>query len=156
MNKVGLSPSRKLLSGTRLQYTKKADCAKLERGTDYSAGIDLAVRDDALLSPGESRLFSTGIRVAIPRNHFGMVVIRSGVAAKTGLRMTNGIGIIDSDYRGDIGLLLENRGGRPEPLIAGQRVAQLIIVPYAHLDPVDVEGLSFTGRGGGGFGSTGE
>jgi len=122
------------------------------------AGLDLCLIDPVEIGPGERARCGLGIAVAVPGGHAGLVVPRSGLAARLGLSIANTPGIIDSGYRGELQLLLLNTD-RSEPiaLAAGERVAQLLIVPVALPVPVQVERLTAAGdaRGAGGYGSTG-
>ena len=125
--------------------------------TAGSAGVDLraAVVDDLWLPPGGRTVVPTGLRLAIPAGWEGQVRARSGLALRHGLALPNAPGTIDSDYRGEVGVLLANLGDRPVRIRRGDRIAQLVLAPVgrARFDPV--ERLDDTGRGDGGFGSTG-
>ena len=134
-----------------MKYTGEFE---LKRATDGSAGFDLRVGEDAILAPGEHELVSTGTRVAIPDGHVGFVFVRSSLGAKYGIALRNGTGVIDSDYRGEIALSLVNNGTDAICLDRGERVAQLVVVPF-HGDAERVGTLDVTERGEGGFGSTG-
>lgn len=126
------------------------------RQTPGSAGLDLAVKEDVVLMPGSVMMAGTGVRVAIPRGHVGLVYSRSSVAAKLRIRLANSVGVIDSDYRGEIMLPLVYEGTiGGVKLPAGMRVAQLIIQPVATMPVQVVDELDSTERGEGGFGSTG-
>jgi len=107
------------------------------------------------LLPGERKLARTGLRVAIPLGYEGQVRPRSGLALKKGISMVNTPGTIDSDYRGEIGIILINLGQDVVQLNEGERVAQLVICPIARASWQVMESLDATERGGGGFGSTG-
>lgn len=98
---------------------------------------------------------STGVKVAIPQGYMGIIVPRSGLALKRGIQVINTPGIIDSGYRGEIKVGLINHGNSDYEISEGDRIAQLIIVPYIKADFVEVEKLNSTSRGDGGFGSTG-
>lgn len=124
------------------------------RGTPSSAGLDLYVTRDLVVPKNCDIGIHTGVCVEIPENHFGILCPRSS-AGKKGLSLVNTIGIIDSDYRGEIILLMRNNGVSAVPLRRGERVAQLLIVPYISPEIEVVEELSETVRGTGGFGSTG-
>lgn len=120
------------------------------------AGADLRASESATLLPGERRLVSTGVRVALPQGSVGMVTPRSGLAARCGLSIVNAPGIIDSGYRGEIKVCLINLDPHtPIEIQAGDRVAQLVIVPVIAAEFVQVEELEETVRGEGGYGSTG-
>jgi dUTP pyrophosphatase len=123
--------------------------------TAGAAGMDLRADEPVDLAPGERRLVPTGIAVAIPPGWEGQVRPRSGLALKLGLGIANGPGTIDSDYRGEVGVILVNWGADAVRLARGERIAQLVIAPVARATVVEVTELPGTGRGGGGFGSTG-
>jgi len=123
--------------------------------SDGAAGLDLRADEALALAPGERRLVPTGIAVAIPPGHEGQVRPRSGLALKHGLGMPNAPGTIDSDYRGEVGVILVNWGSEPVRLERGERIAQLVVAPVTRAELVPVEELPGTSRGGGGFGSTG-
>ena len=125
--------------------------------TAGSAGCDLraAVAESLTMLPGGRSLVPTGIALAIPEGYEGQIRMRSGLAIRHGLTLLNGPGTIDSDYRGEIRLVLANLGSEPATISRGDRVAQLVIAPVARatFDPVDA--LPETARHTGGFGSTG-
>jgi dUTP pyrophosphatase len=125
--------------------------------TEGSAGLDLAaaLREPVILAPGERRLIPTGLAVAIPAGFEGQVRPRSGLALKHGIGMVNAPGTIDSDYRGEIGVLLVNHGSEPFTVVPGARIAQLVIARVERVDVVLAPSLDDTGRGSGGYGSTG-
>jgi dUTP pyrophosphatase len=123
--------------------------------TAGAAGMDLRADEPVDLAPGERRLVPTGIAVAIPAGWEGQVRPRSGLALKLGLGIANGPGTIDSDYRGEVGVILVNWGQEPVRLSRGERIAQLVVAPVTRGSLVEVAELPGTGRGGGGFGSTG-
>ena len=128
------------------------------RGTEDSAGLDIYhCGEHALIYPGARFDVKTDLRVEIPKEHVGLIVPRSGLGRK-GIVLVNTLGVIDSDYRGEIGMTLQNTGSVPVAIWRGDRVAQMLIMPYAkvQLERVDdVSELSETERGTGGFGSTG-
>ena len=133
-----------------------ADGASLPRyQTEGSAGMDLVSTEPVELAPGERKLVGTGIHVAIPAGFEGQMRPRSGLAVRHGISMVNTPGTIDSDYRGEIKVLLINLGDSVVKLGQGERVAQLVICPVMRADWLVVESLDDTERGGGGFGSTG-
>ena len=119
------------------------------------AGADLHATEAVDLPPGGRAMVPTGIAVAIPVGWAGLVVPRSGLAARHGIGVTNGPGLIDAGYRGEVKVLLVNHGEEPVHLAAFERIAQLVVVPVAGLDVVEVDELPETARGAGGFGSTG-
>jgi len=125
--------------------------------TEGSAGLDLkaALPEPLVLAPGERGVVPTGLRMAIPKGFEGCVRPRSGLAMKQGLTLTNSPGTIDSDYRGEVKILIINLGQEPVSLKRGDRVAQLLISPVAQAQIRQVRSLDETVRGGGGFGHTG-
>jgi dUTP pyrophosphatase len=123
--------------------------------TAGAAGMDLRADEPVDLAPGERQLVPTGIAVAIPPGWEGQVRPRSGLALKLGLGMPNAPGTIDSDYRGEVGVILVNWGQERVRLPRGERIAQLVLGRVTLGSLVEVAELPGTGRGGGGFGSTG-
>jgi dUTP pyrophosphatase len=123
--------------------------------SEGAAGMDLRADETVALAPGERRLVPTGIAVAIPPGFEGQVRPRSGLALKLGLGMPNAPGTIDSDYRGEVGVILVNWGSDPVRMERGERIAQLVVAPVTRAELVPVAELPDTSRGGGGFGSTG-
>ena len=119
------------------------------------AGLDLAAVATVTLEPGGRELVPTGLRVAIPDGYAGLVLPRSGLALRSGVTVLNAPGLIDSGYRGEIGVLLVNHGARPVVIQGGERIAQLVIQPVARTELVEVRELPGSRRGEGGFGSTG-
>jgi dUTP pyrophosphatase len=125
----------------------------------HAAGLDLiaAVPQDAplTLAPGARALVPTGIAIALPEGHEGQVRPRSGLAAKHGLTVLNAPGTIDADYRGELQVLLINLGSEAVDITRGMRIAQLVVAPVARAQLRELPALDATGRGKGGFGSTG-
>ena len=119
------------------------------------AGLDLAAAAPATLAPGGRALVSTGLRVAIPEGYAGLVLPRSGLALRAGVTVLNAPGLIDSGYRGEIGVLLVNHGAESVAIGRGERIAQLVIQPVARASLMEVRELGESRRGAGGFGSTG-
>ncbi|HZP39037.1 MAG TPA: dUTP diphosphatase [Methylomirabilota bacterium] len=119
------------------------------------AGLDLAAAQPATLPPGGRALVPTGLRVAIPPGYAGLVLPRSGLALRAGVTVLNAPGLVDSGYRGEIGVLLINHGAEPVTIARGERVAQLVIQAVARATLVEVGALGESARGAGGFGSTG-
>ncbi len=126
-----------------------------QRAHHADAGIDLYAAAGAVLAPGEWAMIATGIAVAIPEGHAGLVAPRSGLAARHGVSVVNGPGVIDAGYRGEIRVILINHGSQPLELERGDRVAQLLVVPVALPELVEVDELPDSARGAGGFGSSG-
>ena len=126
------------------------------RATEGDAGLDLHAVEPAVIGPGERAAVGTGIAVEIPPGHAGLVLPRSGLALRHGIALVNAPGLIDSGYRGEIRVLLLNTDAEhPFELEPGQRIAQLLVVPFAGLDAVEAVELAESSRGAGGFGSTG-
>jgi len=125
-------------------------------GSAYAAGADLYACDGELVIPaGATVLVHTGVAMEIPCGYVGLVYARSGLASKRGLAPANKVGVIDSDYRGEIMVALHNHGAEAQTVVQGERVAQFVIAPCPVADFREVEELSDTVRGAGGFGSTG-
>ena len=122
---------------------------------DGDAGLDLLAAATVTLPPGGRRLVPTGLRVAIPEGYAGLVLPRSGLALRSGVTLLNAPGLIDSGYRGEIGVLLVNHGAEAVTLARGERIAQLVVQPVAQAALVEVRELPASQRGAGGFGSTG-
>ncbi len=123
-----------------------------------AAGADLCLVADGpvTVEAGETKLLHTGIALEIPEGYVGLVYARSGLASKRGLAPANKVGVIDADYRGEVMVALHNHSAVPGTLEAGERIAQLVIAPVLAADFEEVEELSDTARGAGGFGSTGK
>ena len=120
------------------------------------AGLDLRSAVDAVVEPGERAMIPTGVAVAIPDGHAGLVLPRSGLAAKHGLTMANAPGLIDAGYRGEVICAAVNLDREtPVKVHVGDRIAQLVVVALPSLEPVWVDELPESERGGSGFGSTG-
>ena len=127
-------------------------------GSAEAAGADLyaCLENDVTVQPGETVMIPTGVAMELPQGLVGLVYARSGLAAKRGLAPANKVGVIDSDYRGEIMVALHNHGAAAQTVAHGERVAQLVIAPYVTAQFRQVETLSETARGEGGFGSTGK
>lgn len=119
------------------------------------AGLDLTTRDALEIGPHETAMARTGVAVEIPDGYVGLCFPRSGLASKRGINLANCVGVIDSGYRGEIMAPLHNAGGEARAVEAGERVLQLVVVPFASCECVEVDELTDTERGGGGFGSSG-
>lgn len=119
------------------------------------AGLDLFSAEAVQLQPGEAKLVRTGISIELPPNTEAQVRPRSGLALKHQITVLNTPGTIDEGYRGEVGVILINLGRRPFEVIAGMKVAQLVVKPVLHVEVAEVASLSETARGEGGFGSTG-
>jgi len=126
------------------------------RAYEHDAGLDLCALHDAQIEPGERREVATGIAVAIPPGHAGLVLPRSGLAARHGIALVNAPGLIDAGYRGELRVLLLNTDRRERfALRAGERIAQLVIIALAAVAVTPVEALEDSERGARGFGSSG-
>ena len=121
--------------------------------SEDAAGADLRANEDVTLAPGERAAVGTGVHLEIPRGHVGLVWPRSGLAVRHGLDTL--AGVIDADYRGEVRVVLVNHGQEPVRLTRGDRIAQLLVQQVDRAVFRRVDALAETGRGGGGFGSTG-
>ena len=142
----------------KLNFKKLDERAKAPSyGSEYAAGADLyAVTDgEVTIAPSETKFIRTGIALEIPVGMVGLIYARSGLACKKGLAPANKVGVIDSDYRGEIMVALHNHGTEPQVIATGERIAQMVIAPFYTAEYTEVEELSDTVRGVGGFGSTG-
>jgi dUTP pyrophosphatase len=141
---------------TRLPHAEGLDLPAY--ATAASAGLDLAaaVTQDVAIAPGGRALIPTGFAIALPAGFEAQVRPRSGLALKHGVTVLNSPGTIDADYRGEIGVILANLGSAPFTVTRGQRIAQLVVAPVAHVAWQVAEALPDSTRGAGGFGSTGE
>lgn len=142
-----------------LKVKRLAHCHDLPRyATSGSAGLDLTagIASPLTIEPGKRCRVPTGLIVEIPEGHEGQLRPRSGLADKAGLSLTNCVGTIDSDYRGEVQLLMINHGDAPYSIEPGERIAQLLVVPVPRVEVVEVDEVEATlERGVGGFGSTG-
>ena len=123
--------------------------------TDHAAGLDVVAAEDLTLQPGERHAVPTGFAIAIPDGYEVQVRPRSGLALKHGITCLNTPGTIDADYRGEVKVILANLGSEPFKVKRGERIAQLVPAPVLRAVFSEVEELSSTTRGAGGFGSTG-
>jgi len=123
--------------------------------TAAAAGLDLRADQAIALRPGERKLVPTGIALAIPAGYEGQVRPRSGLALRNGITCLNSPGTIDSDYRGEVCVILVNLGQENVELARGERIAQLVVAPVSRVELVQVNELPDTSRGAGGFGHTG-
>jgi len=140
-----------------LRVRRLREEAKLpSRAHDGDAGLDLYAAVSATIDPGERATVATGIAIEVPAGHAGLVLPRSGLAARHGIALVNAPGLIDAGYRGEIKVLLLNTD-RTEPfeISVGDRIAQLVLTPVAEADTVEVAELAGSARGEGGFGSSG-
>ena len=142
-----------------VRIKKLNDLAKIPtRGSKFSAGYDLyaATNYDIQIPPHSTVKIGTGLAMDLPYGYFGAIFARSGIATKRGLRPANAVGICDADYRNEYIVALHNDTDEIQTIQAGERIAQLILLPYQDIDFKEVNELSNTDRGMGGFGSTGE
>ena len=140
-----------------LRVTRLRDDAQVpKRAHEGDAGLDLHAAEAARIEPGERVSIGTGIAVAIPDGHAGLVLPRSGLARRHGITIPNAPGLIDSGYRGELTVLLLNTDRSSSFEVSpGDRIAQLVVTPFAEAEPVEVEDLDETARGLAGFGSSG-
>lgn len=134
-----------------------ADLPLPEQASPGSAGLDLraAVPEDLLLAPGERTLVPTGLVLELPRGWEGQVRPRSGLAIRHGISLLNSPGTIDSDYRGEVKVILANLGSEAFTIRRGDRIAQLVVARVSRVEVLEATEVSSTDRGSGGFGSTG-
>lgn len=127
-------------------------------GSAEAAGADLyaCLEETILVEPGQTAWIPTGIAMEVPKGCAGLVYARSGLACKKGLAPANKVGVIDSDYRGEITVVLHNHGSESQSISDGERIAQMVITPVLTPAYEETDDLSDTGRGQGGFGSTGQ
>ena len=127
------------------------------RGSVEAAGMDLyaAIDHNIAVQPGETIKVGTGIAVALPEGTFGAIFARSGIATKQGLRPANCVGVVDSDYRGEVIVAIHNDSDIEQIIPAKSRIAQLVVMPYIPVNIILTYDLDDTERGDGGFGSTG-
>lgn len=119
------------------------------------AGLDLRSAIDMTVAPGGTGLVPTGFALAIPAGYVGLVMPRSGLAIQFGITLANSVGVIDSGFRGELKVALKNGGGSDFEVRREMRIAQLLVMPFAIFENVEVDALDETERGSGGFGSTG-
>ena len=127
-----------------------------KRGSASAAGYDIYSIEDVSLPSGETKLIRTGLSMEIPENYFGGVFARSGLAVKEGIRPANCVAVIDADYRGELMVPLHNDSKEERRITVGERIAQLVILPFLPVEFEETDELSETVRGEGGFGSTGK
>jgi len=121
---------------------------------DVDAGADIYAIEDVTLKPHETKIIPTGLKVSIPQGYMIQIYSRSGLAAKTTLRIANSVGIIDSSYNEEIGVIIENNGNLSTTIHKGDRIAQMLIAPTPMINWIEVDEITNSGRGG--FGSTGK
>ena len=128
-------------------------------GSEFAAGADLYALtggETVRFKPGETKMIHTGIAVEIPEGYAGLVYARSGIATKRGLAPANKVGVIDSDYRGEVMVSLHNHSNEEQEIADGERIAQLVIAPFLAAEFTECDELTDTQRGEGGFGSPGK
>ena len=143
---------------TAVKIKKLSERARIPQyGSDFAAGADLYALTDGpvTVSPSETVMIKTGIALEIPEGYAGLIYARSGLASKKGLAPANKVGVVDSDYRGEIMVALHNHSSEPRSVEDGERIAQLVVTPFLRVDFEEAETLEETARGEGGFGSTG-
>lgn len=143
---------------TVVKIKKLSERARIPQyGSDFAAGADLYALTDGpvTVSPSETVMIKTGIALEIPEGYAGLIYARSGLASKKGLAPANKVGVVDSDYRGEIMVALHNHSSEPRTVEDGERIAQLVVTPFLRVDFEEAETLEETARGEGGFGSTG-
>ncbi|MGE0545635.1 MAG: dUTP diphosphatase [Kofleriaceae bacterium] len=143
----------------RVQIRKlRRDAVVPQYMSAHAAGMDLQAAIDApvTIAPGNRSAIGTGLAFALPDGFEGQIRPRSGLARKHGLTLTNSVGTLDSDYSGELIVLLINHGEEPVTIEPGHRIAQLVIAPVVQAELVEVDELPATERGAGGFGSTGQ
>lgn len=141
-----------------IRIKKLTDTAKLpQRGSERAAGYDLYAdtSEEITIAPHSTRMIGTGLAMEIPEGYFGAIFARSGLAAKRGLRPGNCVGVVDSDYRGEWKIALHNDTDQPQTIAPGERIAQMVVIPFLAVSFTETSDLSDTARGTGGFGSTG-
>lgn len=126
------------------------------RGSEYAAGYDLYAHEGATIKPHETVKIGTGVAIQPPKDTFGAVFARSGLATKQGLRPSNCVGVCDYDYTGEYIVALHNDSNEERTVKAGERMGQVVFIPYVNVSFVEVDELEETERGAGGFGSTGK
>ena len=126
-------------------------------GSEFSAGADLYALTDAeiVFAPGETKLIHTGLAMEIPEGYAGLIYARSGLASKRGLAPANKVGVVDADYRGEVMVALHNHSSIEQKIAPQERIAQLVVTPFLKAEFAEMDTLSDTVRGVGGFGSTG-
>ncbi len=143
---------------TNVMIQKMRECAKIPAyATDGSAAVDLcaAIEEPLTLAPGERKLIPTGIAISIPNGTVAILSARSGLSYKKGIAAANGMGVIDSDYRGEIFFSSVNLSSEPYTVTPGERICQMMLMPVLAMSFAEVDSLDETLRGVGGFGSTG-
>lgn len=145
----------KVEKDVRLDVVYGEGATPLAYAHEGDAGLDIAANEMVTLEPGERKLVGTGVRIAVPKGYVGLLFPRSGNAAKKGLTLANSVGVIDSGYRGEVKGIMVNLGSDPVTINSGERIMQLVLVPFLSAVVTPVLELDETERGENGFGSTG-
>lgn len=145
----------KVEKDVRLDVVYEEGSTPLAYAHEGDAGLDIAANEMVTLEPGERKLVGTGVRIAVPKGYVGLLFPRSGNAAKKGLTLANSVGVIDSGYRGEVKGIMVNLGSDPVTINSGERIMQLVLVPFLSAVVTPVLELDETERGENGFGSTG-
>lgn len=143
----------------KVNFIKLKEEAKMPTyGSEFAAGADLYACEegDVTIKAGETKLIHTGLAMEIPEGYAGLIYARSGIATKRGLAPSNKVGVIDSDYRGEIMVSLFNHSAIDQTIAENERIAQLVITPFLKVEYTECDSLTDTVRGEGGFGSTGK
>ena len=143
----------------RIRVKKLSDTAKMPtRGSAEAAGYDLYadLEETVVIMPHETKMIGTGLSMELPAGYFGAIFARSGLAAKEGLRPANCVGVVDPDYRGPFMIALHNDSETERKVQPGERIAQMVLIPFLTAEFEETGALNETGRGSGGFGSTGK
>ena len=146
-------------NGTNVNFIKLNDMAIIPtKGSAAAAGLDLyaAIENPVSIPAHQTVKIGTGLSFELPINTFGAIFARSGLATKEGLRPANCVGVCDSDYRGEYIIALHNDSEEERIVNPGDRIAQLVVMPFISINPIEVTDLSYTERGANGFGSTGK
>ncbi len=141
-----------------VKIKKVKETAKIPTyGTDNAAGADLyaCIEEEMIFAPHETKMVPTGISLEIPAGYAGLIYARSGLASKRDLAPANKVGVIDSDYRGEVMVVIHNHGEKEQTIEPNERIAQLILTPYLKANFKEVTDLEDSERGSNGFGSTG-
>ena len=147
-----------MINQTKVKLKQLNETAKIPTyGSPFSAGADLyaCIDTDLVIEPQTTVLVKTGLAMELPEGLVALIYARSGLASKRGLAPANKVGVIDSDYRGEIMVALHNHSNQPQTISPFERIAQMVVTPYVKCDFEEVESLDSTERGEGGFGSTG-
>ena len=142
-----------------INIKKLNETAKLpQRGSNFAAGYDMFanISEEVKIAPHETKMIGTGLAMEIPAGYFGGVFARSGLSSKEGLRPANCVGVVDADYRGEVKVALHNDSNIERTVTPDEKIAQLVVVPFLSVEFEEVDKLSDTVRGEGGFGSTGK